>query len=139
MKEGFGGTQASSGLTVLHSLYRSGGCCPNLSPTITPTSIRPTTSVQRWNEAHNAGLKVAVHVFGGKAADNVIDGGADSIEHGFDLTDDQLRRMKEKNMYLVGTDFPLEHMIAFGSMTSLNANTAAEMDIHRLSAATGSV
>ena len=87
------------------------------------------------DEAHNAGLKVAVHVFGGKAADNVIEGGADSIEHGFGLTDDQLLRMKEKNIYLVGTDFPLEHMIAFGSMTSLNANTAADMDIRRLAAA----
>jgi imidazolonepropionase-like amidohydrolase len=87
------------------------------------------------DEAHNAGLKVAVHVSGGKAADNVIEGGADSIEHGFELSDDQLRRMKEKNIYLVGTDFPVEHMIAFGSMTSLNANTAAEMDIKRLASA----
>lgn len=87
------------------------------------------------DEAHNAGLKVAVHVSGGKAADNVIEGGANSIEHGFELTDDQLRRMKEKNIYLVGTDFPLEHMIAFGSMTSMNANAAAEMDIRRLAAA----
>lgn len=87
------------------------------------------------DEAHNAGLKVAVHVSGGKAADNVIEGGADSLEHGFELTDDQLRRMKEKGIFLVGTDFPLEHMIAFGSMTSLNANTAAEMDIRRLAAA----
>jgi imidazolonepropionase-like amidohydrolase len=36
-----------------------------------------------------------VHVFGGEAADNVIAGGVDSIEHGFYLTNDQLRRMKE--------------------------------------------
>ena len=62
------------------------------------------------NEAHNAGRPVAVHVYGGKAADNVINGGADSIEHGFTLTDDQLKLMKEKGTFLVGTDFPTEHL-----------------------------
>jgi imidazolonepropionase-like amidohydrolase len=66
------------------------------------------------DEAHQAGLKVAVHVMGGKAADNVIEGGADSIEHGFYLTDDQLRRMKEKGIFLVGTDFPAAHLIRGG-------------------------
>jgi imidazolonepropionase-like amidohydrolase len=66
------------------------------------------------DEAHQAGLKVAVHVLGGKAADNVIEGGADSIEHGFYLTDDQLRRMKDKRMFLVGTDFPVAHFVRGG-------------------------
>jgi imidazolonepropionase-like amidohydrolase len=84
------------------------------------------------DEAHNAGLKVAVHVFGGKAADNVINGGADSVEHGFDLTDDQLRMMKQKGTYLVGTDFPLEHMIAFGAMVPLSAKKTSDKIIKRL-------
>jgi imidazolonepropionase-like amidohydrolase len=53
---------------------------------------------------------VAVHVYGGEAADNVIRGGADSVEHGFDLTDDQMRRMKEKGTVLVGTEFPEAHL-----------------------------
>jgi len=66
------------------------------------------------DEAHHAGLKVAVHVLGGEAADNVIEGGADSIEHGFFLTDDQLRRMKSKGMFLVGTDFPTTHFVRGG-------------------------
>ncbi len=61
------------------------------------------------DEAHAAGLKVAVHVLGGKAADNVIEAGVDSIEHGFFLSDDQLKRMKEKGIVLVGTDFPATH------------------------------
>jgi imidazolonepropionase-like amidohydrolase len=62
-------------------------------------------------ESHNAGRAVAVHVYGGKAADNVIRGGADSIEHGFALTDTQLQMMKEKGTFLVGTDFPTAHLI----------------------------
>jgi imidazolonepropionase-like amidohydrolase len=63
-------------------------------------------------EAHHADKAVAVHVLGGEAADNVIAGGVDSIEHGFFLTDDQLRRMKEKGMFLSGTDFPTAHFEA---------------------------
>lgn len=66
------------------------------------------------DEAHHAGLKVAVHVLGGEAADNVIEAGVDSIEHGFFLTDDQLRRMKSKGMFLVGTDFPITHFVRGG-------------------------
>ena len=62
------------------------------------------------DEAHNAGRALAVHVYGGPAADNVIRGGADSVEHGFELTVDQLKLMKEKGVYLVGTDFPEAHL-----------------------------
>ena len=87
-------------------------------------------------EAHAAGRKVAVHVYGGVAADNVIAGGADSIEHGFDLTDDQLTLMKQKGIFLVGTDFPLEHLVAFGGMVpQLDAQKTADNTIRRLAAA----
>ncbi len=60
-------------------------------------------------EAHHANRPIAVHVLGGEAADNVIAAGVDSIEHGFFLTDDQLRRMKEKGIILSSTDFPTAH------------------------------
>lgn len=60
-------------------------------------------------EAHHANRPVAVHVLGGEAADNVIAAGVDSIEHGFYLTDEQLRRMKEKGIVLSSTDFPTTH------------------------------
>ena len=58
------------------------------------------------DEAHHAGRTVAVHVFGGEAADNVIEAGVDSLEHGFFLTDGQLQKMKQKRIFLVGTDIP---------------------------------
>ena len=58
------------------------------------------------DEAHKAGVPVAVHVYGGDAADNVIEAGVDSIEHGFLLNDAQLKRMKDKGIFLVSTDFP---------------------------------
>ena len=67
------------------------------------------------DEAHKAGLTVAVHVMGGQAAKNVILGGADSLEHGFELSDELLRLMKEKGTFLVSTDFPFEHLKLMGT------------------------
>ncbi|MGA8143318.1 MAG: amidohydrolase family protein [Candidatus Acidiferrales bacterium] len=66
------------------------------------------------DETHSANRALAVHVLGGQAARNVIMGGADSIEHGWDLDDDLLRLMKEKGVFLAGTDFPAIHLKAAG-------------------------
>jgi imidazolonepropionase-like amidohydrolase len=89
------------------------------------------------NEAHNAGRALAVHVYGGKAADNVINGGADSVEHGFALTDSQLKLMKEKGTFLVGTDFPAEHLAGLNpsNETLADANKLGKSIIDRLSRA----
>ncbi len=87
------------------------------------------------DEAHKAGLKLAVHVYGGPAATNVINGGADSIEHGFGLSDEQLQLMKQKGTYLAGTDFPYEHMVAFGSMVPINAKQESDRILDRLARA----
>jgi imidazolonepropionase-like amidohydrolase len=88
-------------------------------------------------EAHNAGRAVAVHVYGGAAADNVINGGADSVEHGFALTDAQLKLMKEKGTFLVGTDFPTEHLAGLNPSndTLADANKLGQAIIDRLSRA----
>ena len=67
------------------------------------------------DEAHRAGIPVAVHVYAGEALDNAIEAGVDSIEHGFDLTDSQLKRMKDKGIFLVGTDFPRAHLDIIGT------------------------
>jgi imidazolonepropionase-like amidohydrolase len=67
------------------------------------------------DEAHRAGIPVAVHVYAGDALDNAIEAGVDSIEHGFDLSDAQLKRMKDKGIFLVGTDFPRAHLDIVGT------------------------
>lgn len=76
------------------------------------------------DEAHRAGRAVAVHVYGGEAADNAIRGGADSIEHGFDLTDAQLKLMKEKGTFLVGTDIPRAQLDVIGTSGGIFADPA---------------
>ncbi|HEX3352989.1 MAG TPA: amidohydrolase family protein [Terriglobales bacterium] len=50
-------------------------------------------------EAHRQHLKVAVHAVDTASIQTAIDGGADSIEHGNDVTDEQLRQMRDKGIY----------------------------------------
>lgn len=67
------------------------------------------------DEAHHAGVPVSVHVYSGDAADNAIEAGVDSIEHGFELTDAQMKKMKDKGIFLVSTDFPRAHLDIVGT------------------------
>jgi imidazolonepropionase-like amidohydrolase len=67
------------------------------------------------DESHRAGRTVAVHVYGGEPAQNVIEGGVDSVEHGFFLSDEQLRLMKQKGIFLVGTDIPKAQLEVVGT------------------------
>jgi imidazolonepropionase-like amidohydrolase len=54
-------------------------------------------------EAHRQHLKVAVHAIESASIQTAIDAGADSIEHGSFVTDEQLRQMRDKNIFLVLT------------------------------------
>jgi imidazolonepropionase-like amidohydrolase len=50
-------------------------------------------------EAHRAHLKVAVHAVDSTSIQTAIDAGADSIEHGNEATDVQLKQMRDKGMF----------------------------------------
>jgi imidazolonepropionase-like amidohydrolase len=83
------------------------------------------------DEAHKAGRALAVHCYKKEEADNVINGGADSLEHGWRLTDDQLRLMKSKGTFLAGTEFPEAHFVQ-GGYPDGKATSAAALDrLHR--------
>ena len=51
-------------------------------------------------EAHRAHLKVAVHAIDTHSIQIAIDSGADSIEHGNEATDAQLKQMRDKGIFL---------------------------------------
>jgi imidazolonepropionase-like amidohydrolase len=51
-------------------------------------------------EAHRQHLKVAVHAISTGSIQTAIDGGADSIEHGNDITDEQLKAMRDNGIFL---------------------------------------
>jgi len=50
-------------------------------------------------EAHRAHLKVAVHAVDKHSIQTAIDAGADSIEHGNEATDAQLKQMRDKGIF----------------------------------------
>jgi imidazolonepropionase-like amidohydrolase len=50
-------------------------------------------------EAHRNHLKVAVHAIDKTSIQTAIDAGADSIEHGNEATDEQLKQMRDKGMF----------------------------------------
>ncbi len=83
-------------------------------------------------ESHRAGVTCAIHTFGGEAARNVILGGADSIEHGFLLSDELLGLMKEKGTVLVGTDFPEEHLKTMNFNPVIEGKTMGQHIVDRL-------
>jgi len=85
-------------------------------------------------EAHAAGMTVAVHATLDEPARNAIAGGAESIEHGFQLSDAVLTLMMEKGTVLVGTDFPTEHLLAMDSSVGAgrDSKSAGEAIIDRL-------
>ncbi len=83
------------------------------------------------NEAKKYNMKVTVHTVGGLAASNVITGGAAAIEHGFELKTEQLKLMKEKGIFLVGTDFSYDNWYAYG-MDSSTARSLNNKLVKRL-------
>ena len=69
--------------------------------------IPPTFSAEEVNaiveEAHKKGHKVSCHAFGGEGLRNCLNAGVESIEHGVDLTDSDIKMMVDKGIYLVPT------------------------------------
>src|SRR6185312_6755047 len=60
--------------------------------------IAPAVMAAIVEEAHRRGLKVAVHASDTSSIQAAIDAGADSIEHGNEVTDAQLKAMRAKGI-----------------------------------------
>ena len=61
--------------------------------------ISPAEMTAIVEEAHRQHLKVAVHAFTPPNIQIAIDAGADSIEHGNGVTDEQLKQMRDKGIF----------------------------------------
>ncbi|HUB01170.1 MAG TPA: amidohydrolase family protein [Terriglobales bacterium] len=68
---------------------------------------QPTLTVEELHaivdETHGWGKKVACHAYGGEGLQRALDGGCDSIEHGLELTDVQIRQMIKQGTWLCPT------------------------------------
>jgi imidazolonepropionase-like amidohydrolase len=69
--------------------------------------VPPTFTAEEINaivdEAHKKGRKASCHAFGGEGLRNCLNAGVDSIEHGVELEDDDLKMMVQKGIYLIPT------------------------------------
>jgi imidazolonepropionase-like amidohydrolase len=71
--------------------------------------------------AHNGGLKVMIHANGRNPVSDAVDSGCDSIEHGFFMGRENLKRLAEKQITWVPTAFTMEayaRMLPKGSRES---------------------
>jgi imidazolonepropionase-like amidohydrolase len=55
------------------------------------------------DEAHKKGRKVSCHAFAGEGVRNCLNAGVESLEHGADLDDGDIKLMVQKGIYLVPT------------------------------------
>src|SRR4029077_5614837 len=62
--------------------------------------ITPAEAAAVVDEAHRQQLKVAVHAASTASIQMAIDAGADSIEHGNNVTDAQLKSMRDQGIFL---------------------------------------
>ena len=83
-------------------LASSGGVLSESDPVDVP-QLTPEELSAIVSEAHKWNRKVAAHCHGDTAARLAIAAGVDSIEHGSFLTEDTLKTMKAKGVYLVPT------------------------------------
>jgi imidazolonepropionase-like amidohydrolase len=61
------------------------------------------------DEAHKKGVKVAMHTVAMEGSHRAIAGGVDSVEHGVNIDDADLQRMKEKGITFVPTLFVISY------------------------------
>src|ERR1700726_4242364 len=65
-------------------------------PTFTPEEVNAIV-----DEAHKKGRKVSCHAFAGEGVRNCLNAGVESLEHGADLDDGDIKLMVQKGIYLI--------------------------------------
>ncbi len=87
--------------------------------------------------AHSFGKQTLAHASGGTGIDRTIDGGVDTVEHGFFITDDQLARMRDRNIAWVPTFAPVQAQLdqadRLGHDTTVVSNLKRILDQHAAS------
>jgi imidazolonepropionase-like amidohydrolase len=66
------------------------------------------------DEAAHAKRKVAAHCIGDAACQSAVAAGVASIEHGWDASDETLKEMKRRGIFLVSTPFTVKELLGLG-------------------------
>lgn len=84
------------------------------------------------DEVTRAGTKLAAHVATSRGAKNAIAAGVASLEHAWELDNEDLELMREKGIFLVGTDFPPSYAGYFAGYDETRAQALYDQRIDRL-------
>jgi imidazolonepropionase-like amidohydrolase len=95
---------------VRQALY-DGATCIKVIVNGTPADVTLDEMKAIVEEAHLNKVKVAAHAIGDNATHVAAEAGADSIEHAYVVTDDVLKMMAEKHIFLVPTDGTLKTFV----------------------------
>jgi imidazolonepropionase-like amidohydrolase len=88
---------------VRQALYDGAGCI-KVIVNGSPANVTQDEMNAIVDEAHTASVKVAAHAIGDKATRIAAEAGVDSIEHAYVVSDDVLKMMAKKHIFLVPTD-----------------------------------
>jgi imidazolonepropionase-like amidohydrolase len=88
---------------VRQALY-DGATCIKVIVNGSPANVTSEEMKAIVEEAHVSGVKVAAHAIGEKATRIAAEAGVDSIEHGYVISDEVLKMMASKHIFLVPTD-----------------------------------
>jgi imidazolonepropionase-like amidohydrolase len=77
--------------------------------------------------AKTFGKQTLAHASGDVGIDHVIDGGVDTIEHGFFVRDDQLAKMRDKEIAWVPTFAPVQKQVDHASLMGWDAEVVANL------------
>ncbi|HWD19149.1 MAG TPA: amidohydrolase family protein [Verrucomicrobiae bacterium] len=87
--------------------------------------------------ARNFGRQTFAHATGTPGIERVIEGGADSVEHGFFVTDEQLAKMRDRQIAWVPTFAPVQFQVdaaaPLGWDATVTANLQRILDRHAAS------
>lgn len=90
-----------AGADVIKVITTGGVATPNLDPMLAHLSAAEVAAVV--SEAQRLERKAAAHAQGAPGIKNALDAGIDSIEHGFQLSEELIAQMLKQGTYLVPT------------------------------------
>ena len=115
-----------SGRQAVRQALYDGASCIKVIVNGSPASVTLDEMKAIVEEAHTAGVKVAAHAIGNKATRIAAEAGVDSIEHAYVVSDDVLKMMVEKHIFLVPTDGTLKTFVdmSFGTRQPTDSERA---------------
>jgi imidazolonepropionase-like amidohydrolase len=95
---------------VRQALY-DGANCIKVIVNGSPANVTIEEMKAIVEEAHISGVKVAAHAIGEKPTRIAAEAGVDSIEHAYVVSDDVLKMMAQKHIFLVPTDGTVQEFL----------------------------